>query len=109
MINYLQLILLLLTSYAHLFQLDMIVPPSRRGTSNRYCKSNRQAIGGTNEMMHAILASCTSKQDLGNTMSPSKHYKFNMQNLVSFKINTWVVYVVGTMMNSHCCAMTRIC
>ena len=63
--------------------LDTLVPPSRRGTANTYCRSNRQAIGGDNKSMHSILGACTSKQDLGNTMSPSKHYKFNMQNLVT--------------------------
>ena len=61
--------------------LDSLVPPSRR--NNTYCRSNRSAIGGTNQTMMHILLACNSVEELGNTVSPSKHYKLNLQPLVS--------------------------
>ncbi|KAL7539615.1 hypothetical protein ACHAXR_009837 [Thalassiosira sp. AJA248-18] len=61
--------------------MDNFMPPSRR-EGNRYCKSNRIAVGGSgssNRKIHGELASCGSLQALSNVMSPDKFYKLNLQ------------------------------
>ena len=63
--------------------MDKFMPQSRH--ESNYCRSNRSAFGGrktTNKYIHEMIASCTSKEDLGNLMSPDKYYKLNMQPLV---------------------------
>jgi len=65
--------------------MDTLMPPSRRtgGRGSKWCQSNRSAIGGSNPSMHRIIDACTTVQQLGNTMSPTKYYKLNMQPLLS--------------------------
>lgn len=98
--------------------MDMFMPESRR--ESKFCHSNRSAFGGpetTNKYIHEMIASCTSKEDLGNLMSPGKYYRFNMQPLVSGrqptiefrqhsgtsdgeKVKSWIRFCVAFVHNS---------
>jgi hypothetical protein len=98
--------------------MDMFMPESRR--ESKFCHSNRSAFGGpetTNKYIHEMIASCTSKEDLGNLMSPDKYYRLNMQPLVSGrqptiefrqhsgtsdgeKVKSWIRFCVAFVHNS---------
>merc|ERR1712176_1236182 len=100
--------------------LDSMMPPSRRGSENVYCKSNRQAVGGrygTNASIHQAIASCNSIGELGELVSPQKYYKLNLRNIVerhqttiefrqhsgtcsNKKVKNWVRFCVAFVRNS---------
>jgi hypothetical protein len=100
--------------------MDKFMPESRRESVSHYCRSNRSAFGGpqtTNKYIHDMIASCTSKEELGNLMSPDKYYKLNMQPLVSGrqptiefrqhsgtsdgeKVKSWIRFCVAFVHNS---------
>ena len=98
--------------------MDGLMPKSRR--KNDFCKSNRSAFGGPatpNRVIHEMIATTTSKNELGDLISPSKYYKLNMQPLVSnrqptiefrqhsvtqnkMKIKNWIRFCVAFVHNS---------
>jgi hypothetical protein len=98
--------------------IDKFMPVSRR--ESKYCRSNRYAFGGpetTNKVIHDMIASCASREELGNLMSPEKYYKLNMQPLVSGrqptiefrqhsgtsdgeKVKSWIRFCVAFVHNS---------
>ena len=64
--------------------MDKFMPKSRR--NSQYCLSNRLAFGGAstkNSVIHDMIASCTSINELGRLVSPTKYYKLNMQPLIT--------------------------
>jgi len=100
--------------------LDSMMPPSRRGSTNTYCGSNRHAVGGpygTNASIHQAIASCNSIGELGELVSPQKYYKLNLRNIVenrqttiefrqhsgtynNKKVKNWVRFCVAFVQNS---------
>ena len=56
--------------------LDSMMPPSRRGSHNNYCESNRHAVGGphgTNASIHQVIASCNSIGEFSELVNPQKY------------------------------------
>ena len=68
---------------------DTLVPPSRRtgsAESNRFFKSNRDAVGRSlsPQQRNEALANCTSMEQLASLMNApgnDRYYKLNLQNL----------------------------
>lgn len=98
--------------------MDRFMPKSRRESD--FCRSNRSVFGGPatpNKTIHDMIASCTTKEELGNLMSPTKYYKLNMKPLVSGrqptiefrqhsgtsdreKVKSWIRFCVALVYNS---------
>lgn len=67
---------------------DLLVDPSRRGDSNRYCLSNRRSehLGNlTNKAARDAVLGCPSKQHVIELLNPrgSRYFKLNLQNLAT--------------------------
>jgi hypothetical protein len=98
--------------------MDRFMPKSRR--ENDYCRSNRSVFGGLatpNKIIHDMIDACSTKDQLGNLMSPEKYYKLNMKPLVSGrqptiefrqhsgtsnreKVKSWIRFCVAFVHNS---------
>jgi len=66
---------------------DYIMPLSRRGSSNRYVKSNRLHSGGGYKPFHANagmdrISAAKTIYEVYNAVQSDRFYKFNLQNLV---------------------------
>ncbi len=64
------------------------MPPSRR--ANTFCKSNKLAVANeavhlaaNPQYLHQKIDACTSRNQLGNLVSPDKYYKLNLEPLTS--------------------------
>ena len=101
--------------------MDTIMPHSRRH-GNRYCKSNKLAVGSvrvSSKERNAKLAACESNEELANLMNPGndKYYKLNLlphvsrrQSTIEFrhhspsfnveKIKNWIRFCMAFVHNS---------
>jgi Putative amidoligase enzyme len=68
--------------------MDSFMPKSRR--NNRYCKSNKDALGTTNKGRIDRLGACRSIEALCEVMNPDnqRYFKLNMQNLRTGRMPT---------------------
>jgi hypothetical protein len=102
--------------------MDMLMPPSRR--ANTYCKSNKLAVANevvylaaNSQYLHQKIDACTSRNQLGNLVSPDKYYKLNLGPLTSErqptiefrqhsstyqrdKVKNWIRFCVAFVYNS---------
>lgn len=102
--------------------MDMLMPPSRR--ANTYCQSNKLAVAkevvylaANSQYLHQQIDACTSRNQLGNLVSPGKYYKLNLQPLTSDrqptiefrqhsstyqrdKVKNWIRFCVAFVYNS---------
>lgn len=63
---------------------DLVVPKSRRGSTNTYCKSNRDLFQ-TDKQAWEKLQSCRTVREVAEVMNPGadRYFKLNLQPLAS--------------------------
>ncbi|KAJ1638687.1 hypothetical protein T492DRAFT_585579 [Pavlovales sp. CCMP2436] len=71
--------------------MDLVLPPSRRGDTNAYCRSvHENARLGTlnNAAAHKLIAAQTTRTGLAGGLVAARYFKLNLQNLVRGNQNT---------------------
>jgi len=75
--------------FVHEDAFDVLMPPSRQGTENKYVKSHRARIGYDDETVIQMLRNVSDFDELNRVFCPdgqggaSRYYKLNLTNLSS--------------------------